>query len=143
MKVELQCSWLKEAKWISIQKSQKASMYNRCSVLTSYFPFLPFSVIYSSSSSSRPPGADSTHKVPVVMLEPIRIKQESSTPNENFDFPIVIVKQEAEEESRPRNVIKISFPFGGCFVLVGNKVIYKCAVEDFFQRRTEKLKVAT
>uniref|UniRef100_A0A8C9LFN9 RING-type E3 ubiquitin transferase n=1 Tax=Pavo cristatus TaxID=9049 RepID=A0A8C9LFN9_PAVCR len=57
----------------------------------------------SSSSSSRPPGADSTHKVPVVMLEPIRIKQESSTPNENFDFPIVIVKQEAEEESRPRN----------------------------------------
>ncbi|NXW93149.1 TIF1A factor, partial [Alopecoenas beccarii] len=57
----------------------------------------------SSGSSSRPPGADSTHKVPVVMLEPIRIKQESSTPNENFDFPVVVVKQETDEESRPRN----------------------------------------
>ncbi|KAM6211365.1 transcription intermediary factor 1-alpha [Sarcoramphus papa] len=57
----------------------------------------------SSGSSSRPPGADSTHKVPVVMLEPIRIKQESNAPNENFDFPIVIVKQETDEESRPRN----------------------------------------
>ncbi|XP_053944104.1 transcription intermediary factor 1-alpha [Cuculus canorus] len=57
----------------------------------------------SSGSSSKPPGADSTHKVPVVMLEPIRIKQESSAPNENFDFPIVIVKQETDEEPRPRN----------------------------------------
>ncbi|KAK2539651.1 Trim24 [Columba guinea] len=57
----------------------------------------------SSGSSSRPPGADSTHKVPVVMLEPIKIKQETSTPNENFDFPIVVVKQETEEESRPQN----------------------------------------
>ncbi|NXG48437.1 TIF1A factor, partial [Psilopogon haemacephalus] len=57
----------------------------------------------SSGSSSRPPGADSTHKVPVVMLEPIRIKQESTTPNENFDFPIVVVKQETEEEPRPQN----------------------------------------
>ncbi|NXW40537.1 TIF1A factor, partial [Nyctiprogne leucopyga] len=57
----------------------------------------------SSGSSSRPPGADSTHKVPVVMLEPIRIKQESSAPNENFDFPVVVVKQETDEESRPRN----------------------------------------
>ncbi|NXH17459.1 TIF1A factor, partial [Bucco capensis] len=70
----------------------------------------------SSGSSSRPPGADSTHKVPVVLLEPIRIKQESNAPNENFDFPIVVVKQETEEESRPRNVIirvtKISFLFG-------------------------------
>ncbi|NXF90246.1 TIF1A factor, partial [Eubucco bourcierii] len=70
----------------------------------------------SSGSSSRPPGADSTHKVPVVMLEPIRIKQESSSPNENFDFPIVVVKQEMEEEPRPQNVkltVKnISFLFG-------------------------------
>ncbi|NXI36351.1 TIF1A factor, partial [Galbula dea] len=57
----------------------------------------------SSGSSSRPPGADSTHKVPVVMLEPIRIKQESSSPNENLDFPIVIVKQETDEESQPQN----------------------------------------
>lgn len=127
IKIVLQCSWLKEAKWISIQKSQKASTYNKFfsfDFIFSFFFFsffLPFSVIYSSSSSSRPPGADSTHKVPVVMLEPIRIKQESSTPNENFDFPIVIVKQEAEEESRPRNVIKISFAFGGCFVLWGIK----------------------
>ncbi|XP_033370177.1 transcription intermediary factor 1-alpha isoform X2 [Parus major] len=62
----------------------------------------------SSGSSSRPPGADSTHKVPVVMLEPIRIKQESSASDENFDFPIVVVKQEAEEESRPRNSILTS-----------------------------------
>lgn len=50
------------------------------------------------------------------MLEPIRIKQESSASNENFDFPIVIVKQETDEETRPRNVIltviKI-FLFGG------------------------------
>uniref|UniRef100_A0A8C3HHD4 RING-type E3 ubiquitin transferase n=1 Tax=Chrysemys picta bellii TaxID=8478 RepID=A0A8C3HHD4_CHRPI len=57
----------------------------------------------SSGSSSRPPGADSTHRVPVVMLEPIRIKQESGTSHENYDFPIVIVKQETDEESRPRN----------------------------------------
>ncbi|NWI13322.1 TIF1A factor, partial [Crypturellus soui] len=57
----------------------------------------------SSSSSSKPPGADSTHKVPVVMLEPIRIKQESSPANENFDFPIVVVKQETDEESQPQN----------------------------------------
>ncbi|NWW93872.1 TIF1A factor, partial [Rhynochetos jubatus] len=57
----------------------------------------------SSGSSSRPPRADSTHKVPVVMLEPIRIKQESSVPNENFDFPVVVVKQETDEESQPRN----------------------------------------
>ncbi|XP_039917251.1 transcription intermediary factor 1-alpha isoform X1 [Hirundo rustica] len=62
----------------------------------------------SSGSSSRPPGADSTHKVPVVMLEPIRIKQESSESNENFDFPIVVVKQEMEEESQPRNSILTS-----------------------------------
>uniref|UniRef100_A0A8C8RGW7 RING-type E3 ubiquitin transferase n=1 Tax=Pelusios castaneus TaxID=367368 RepID=A0A8C8RGW7_9SAUR len=57
----------------------------------------------SSGSSSRPPGADSTHRVPVVMLEPIRIKQESGTSHENYDFPIVVVKQETHEESRPRN----------------------------------------
>ncbi|XP_039564098.1 transcription intermediary factor 1-alpha [Passer montanus] len=61
----------------------------------------------SSGSSSRPPGADSTHKVPIVMLEPIRIKQESSA-SENFDFPIVVVKEEMEEESRPRNSILTS-----------------------------------
>ncbi|XP_057242069.1 transcription intermediary factor 1-alpha, partial [Malurus melanocephalus] len=60
----------------------------------------------SSGSSSRPPGADSTHKVPVVMLEPIKIKQEPT--NESFDFPIVVVKQEAEEEPRPRNSILTS-----------------------------------
>ncbi|XP_028930888.1 transcription intermediary factor 1-alpha isoform X1 [Ornithorhynchus anatinus] len=55
----------------------------------------------SSGSSSKPTGADSTHKVPVVMLEPIRIKQENSGPHENYDFPIVVVKQETEEEPRP------------------------------------------
>ncbi|XP_075414833.1 transcription intermediary factor 1-alpha isoform X2 [Tenrec ecaudatus] len=57
----------------------------------------------SSGSSSKPTGADSTHKVPVVMLEPIRIKQENSGPPENYDFPVVIVKQESDEESRPQN----------------------------------------
>ncbi|XP_058537303.1 transcription intermediary factor 1-alpha isoform X2 [Ochotona princeps] len=57
----------------------------------------------SSGSSSKPAGADSTHKVPVVMLEPIRIKQENSAPPENYDFPVVIVKQESDEESRPQN----------------------------------------
>lgn len=94
-------------------------------------------VIYSSGSSSRPPGADSTHKVPVVMLEPIRIKQEPSASNENFDFPIVVVKQEMEEEPRPRNVIltakKISFLFGGgCFVFMGTKIIYLYSVGSCF-----------
>ncbi|XP_060101636.1 transcription intermediary factor 1-alpha isoform X1 [Heteronotia binoei] len=57
----------------------------------------------SSGSSSRPLGADSTQKPPVVMLEPIRIKQESGTPSENYDFPVVIVKQETDEESRNQN----------------------------------------
>ncbi|XP_027736961.1 transcription intermediary factor 1-alpha [Empidonax traillii] len=67
----------------------------------------------SSGSSSRPPGADSTHKVPVVMLEPIRIKQESNAPNENFDFPVVVVKQETDEEPRPRNSILTSLLLDG------------------------------
>ncbi|XP_008148713.2 transcription intermediary factor 1-alpha isoform X3 [Eptesicus fuscus] len=57
----------------------------------------------SSGSSSKPAGADSTHKVPVVMLEPIRIKQENGGPPENYDFPVVIVKQESDEESRRQN----------------------------------------
>ncbi|NWV35069.1 TIF1A factor, partial [Grantiella picta] len=59
----------------------------------------------SSGSSSRLPGADCTHKVMVVTFEPIRIKQESSAPNENFDFPIAVVKQEMEEESQPQNSV--------------------------------------
>ncbi|XP_077196445.1 transcription intermediary factor 1-alpha-like isoform X2 [Paroedura picta] len=57
----------------------------------------------SSGSSSRPSGADSTHKVPVVMLGPIRIKQESRMPRESFGFPVVIVKQDTDEESRNQN----------------------------------------
>uniref|UniRef100_A0A8C5RX48 Tripartite motif containing 24 n=1 Tax=Laticauda laticaudata TaxID=8630 RepID=A0A8C5RX48_LATLA len=57
----------------------------------------------SSISSGKPSGADSTQRVPVVMLEPIRIKQESGVPSENYDFPVVIVKQETEEESRNQN----------------------------------------
>lgn len=71
------------------------------------FSFL-FFYISSSGSSSKPAGADSTHKVPVVMLEPIRIKQENSGPPENYDFPVVIVKQESDEESRAQNVIMIA-----------------------------------
>lgn len=51
------------------------------------------------------------------MLEPIRIKQENSGPPENYDFPVVIVKQESDEESRPQNVIismiAVLFLFGG------------------------------
>ncbi|XP_032076424.1 transcription intermediary factor 1-alpha isoform X3 [Thamnophis elegans] len=57
----------------------------------------------SSTSSGKPSGADSTQRVPVVMLEPIRIKQESGAPSENFDFPVVTVKQETDEESRNQN----------------------------------------
>ncbi|XP_058045904.1 transcription intermediary factor 1-alpha isoform X1 [Ahaetulla prasina] len=57
----------------------------------------------SSTSSGKPSGADSTQRVPVVMLEPIRIKQESGVPSENYDFPVVIVKQETDEESRNQN----------------------------------------
>ncbi|NXW22514.1 TIF1A factor, partial [Circaetus pectoralis] len=97
----------------------------------------------SSGSSSRPPGADSTHKVPVVMLEPIRIKQESSAPNENFDFPIVIVKQETDEESRPRNVDRTISPIdlqGHCIFFSFNLThhtlldswIFKCIVPSIF-----------
>lgn len=41
------------------------------------------------------------------MLEPIRIKQESGVPSENYDFPVVTVKQETDEESRNQNVITI------------------------------------
>lgn len=43
----------------------------------------------------------------MVMLEPIRIKQESGVPSEHYDFPVVIVKQETDEESRKQNVIKV------------------------------------
>ncbi|XP_069484845.1 transcription intermediary factor 1-alpha [Ambystoma mexicanum] len=51
----------------------------------------------STGSSSRPiGGADSTHKVPVVMLEPIRIKPESHM--DHCDYPVVVVKQEANSE---------------------------------------------
>lgn len=91
----------------------------------SFFSCLFLLFVCSSGSSSRPPGADSTHKVPVVMLEPIRIKQESSPSNETFDFPIVVVKEEMEEEPRPRNVMiaagKSSFLLEGILYLWGLK----------------------
>nr|XP_056702598.1 transcription intermediary factor 1-alpha-like [Euleptes europaea] len=57
----------------------------------------------SSGSSNRPSGADSTQKVPVVMLGPIRIKQESGMPSGNYDFPVVTVKQDTDEGSRNQN----------------------------------------
>ncbi|XP_070612414.1 transcription intermediary factor 1-alpha [Erythrolamprus reginae] len=57
----------------------------------------------SSTSSGKLSGADSTQRVPVVMLEPIRIKQESGVPSENYDFPVVIVKQGTDEEPRNQN----------------------------------------
>ncbi|XP_030070127.1 transcription intermediary factor 1-alpha isoform X2 [Microcaecilia unicolor] len=63
----------------------------------------------SSGSSSRPlGGADSTHKVPVVMLEPIKIKPESNTENESFDFPVVMVKQETRREGPHRRTTDFS-----------------------------------
>uniref|UniRef100_A0A8C5WD38 RING-type E3 ubiquitin transferase n=1 Tax=Leptobrachium leishanense TaxID=445787 RepID=A0A8C5WD38_9ANUR len=47
----------------------------------------------SSGSSSKPAGGpDSTHKIPVVRLEPIRIKPETSTDNEPYEYPVVVVK---------------------------------------------------
>ncbi|KAM8973919.1 transcription intermediary factor 1-alpha isoform 2-T2 [Pelodytes ibericus] len=49
----------------------------------------------SSGSSSKPfGGADSTHRIPVVRLEPIRIKPEHSSESEPFEYPVVVVKQE-------------------------------------------------
>ncbi|XP_060100437.1 transcription intermediary factor 1-alpha-like [Heteronotia binoei] len=58
----------------------------------------------SLGPSSRPPGADSTQKVPVVLLRPIRIKQESRVPSESCDFPVVFVKQGTDEESQNQNI---------------------------------------
>ncbi|XP_063785425.1 transcription intermediary factor 1-alpha isoform X2 [Pseudophryne corroboree] len=62
----------------------------------------------SSGSSSKPSGgADSTHKVPVVRLEPIRIKPENSSESETFEYPVVVVKQgnrrTQPQQQRPRN----------------------------------------
>ncbi|KAM4675132.1 transcription intermediary factor 1-alpha isoform 2-T2 [Discoglossus pictus] len=58
----------------------------------------------SSGSSSKPTGgADSTHKVPVVRLEPIRIKTENHAEN-TFEFPVVVVKQGSRRGGQqPRN----------------------------------------
>uniref|UniRef100_H2ZX80 Tripartite motif containing 24 n=1 Tax=Latimeria chalumnae TaxID=7897 RepID=H2ZX80_LATCH len=54
----------------------------------------------SSGSASRMVGVDGANKVPVVMLEPIKIKQESTAHSEAaYDFPVVIVKQEEEAGS--------------------------------------------
>lgn len=133
----------KETKQMNILRSWKASVYKRCPVLIPNFLFfLPLHVIHSSGSSSRPPGADSTHKVPVVMLEPIKIKQETPASNESFDFPIVVVKEEAEEESRPRNVRftagKSSFLFGGCFVFMGTRMSYLYSVWNCFRGRLKR-----
>ncbi|XP_077324881.1 transcription intermediary factor 1-alpha isoform X1 [Lithobates pipiens] len=59
----------------------------------------------SSGSSNKPSGgADSTHKVPVVRLEPIRIKPENNTDNESFEYPVVVVKQgNQRQQQHPRN----------------------------------------
>ncbi|XP_064510828.1 transcription intermediary factor 1-alpha [Pseudopipra pipra] len=84
----------------------------------------------SSGSSCRPPGADSTHKVPVVMLEPIRIKQESNAPNENFDFPIVVVKQETDEEPRPRNSILTSLLLDGSHNSTSDEAVLRTDAPD-------------
>ncbi|XP_056373947.1 transcription intermediary factor 1-alpha isoform X2 [Hyla sarda] len=48
----------------------------------------------STGSFSKPSGgADSTHRVPVVRLEPIKIKSENSVDSESLDYPVVVVKQ--------------------------------------------------
>ncbi|XP_040293314.1 transcription intermediary factor 1-alpha isoform X1 [Bufo bufo] len=48
----------------------------------------------STGSFSKPSGgADSTHKVPIVRLEPIKIKSENSVDSETLDYPVVVVKQ--------------------------------------------------
>ncbi|XP_053575657.1 transcription intermediary factor 1-alpha [Bombina bombina] len=59
----------------------------------------------STGSSNKPAGgADSTHKVPVVRLEPIRIKTENNTDNDPLEFPVVVVKQASRRGAQqPRN----------------------------------------
>ncbi|CAN2391887.1 estrogen response element binding, partial [Pristimantis euphronides] len=59
----------------------------------------------STGSFSKPSGgADSTHKVPVVRLEPIKIKSENSVDSETLDYPVVVVKQaNRRQHQRPRN----------------------------------------
>ncbi|XP_018424925.1 PREDICTED: transcription intermediary factor 1-alpha isoform X1 [Nanorana parkeri] len=59
----------------------------------------------SSGSSSKPSGgADSTHKIPVVRLEPIRIKPENNTDSDSLEYPVVVVKQGNQRpQQRPRN----------------------------------------
>ncbi|XP_064417726.1 transcription intermediary factor 1-alpha isoform X2 [Latimeria chalumnae] len=62
----------------------------------------------SSGSASRMVGVDGANKVPVVMLEPIKIKQESTAHSEAaYDFPVVIVKQE-EEAGSAQHTLSIS-----------------------------------
>jgi hypothetical protein len=58
------------------------------------------------------------------MLEPIRIKQENSGPPENYDFPVVIVKQESDEDPRPQNVIILVLAI---LFLFGNKRVVPSA----------------
>lgn len=78
------------ASWKSAWEAQKIiSLANNSSY---YFSFLINSP--SSGSSNKPSGgADSTHKVPIVRLEPIRIKPENKTDNDPLEYPIVVVKQ--------------------------------------------------
>ncbi|KAM3925624.1 transcription intermediary factor 1-alpha isoform 2-T2 [Leptodactylus fuscus] len=56
------------------------------------------------SSSKRSGGADSTHKVPIVRLEPIKIKSENNVDSETLDYPVVVVKQgNRRPQQRPHN----------------------------------------
>ncbi|XP_069618932.1 transcription intermediary factor 1-alpha isoform X2 [Ranitomeya imitator] len=58
----------------------------------------------STGSFSKPSGgADSTHKVPIVRLEPIKIKSENSVDSETLEYPVVVVKQGNRRQQRPRN----------------------------------------
>uniref|UniRef100_UPI00398F7AF3 E3 ubiquitin-protein ligase TRIM33-like isoform X2 n=1 Tax=Pristiophorus japonicus TaxID=55135 RepID=UPI00398F7AF3 len=52
----------------------------------------------SCSSSSRLTRPESQQLVPVVRLEPIKIKQEAVFEDDQCDFPIIVVKQEPGEE---------------------------------------------
>ncbi|XP_069820118.1 transcription intermediary factor 1-alpha isoform X4 [Dendropsophus ebraccatus] len=57
----------------------------------------------STGSSSKPSGgADSTHRVPVVRLEPIKIKSEHHVDSEALDYPVVVVKQASRRQQQQR-----------------------------------------
>ncbi|XP_075711775.1 transcription intermediary factor 1-alpha isoform X3 [Rhinoderma darwinii] len=59
----------------------------------------------STGSFSKPGGgADSTHRIPIVRLEPIKIKSENNVDSGTLDYPVVVVKQaNRRQQQRARN----------------------------------------